>query len=467
VIILINKFVNKLIIFLSILTFVCGCTPKVTMQTIAYYPPNQSDKRIRIFHANEFLPTNAEFIGVIRVENQSFYSSNLGESLDSVTQECRKMGGNSVQIIINDLFPVGSTVTANVYIIPFTSNKTLSTGQNENTLKQEWEKNGIDQIEGIYEIIPATTTSPRYTFAIKKSTQDEYHAIYLHGSVAEFSPLWHEGDLKAKILRTSHGNIFKADWYRPDRTLENSVYAIFEQCSLKVFFTPMIPGQKNELFCLKLYPTQQKSEIVCSGTGFAIHRKGYIVTNHHVIDKAKKIKIKGINSNFDTSYEAVVVSTDMKNDLALLKISDEKFKGIESLPYSVKMEGADIGEQVYALGYPQRNVLGEAVKLTNGIISSNTGFQDDITCYQLSVPVLPGNSGGPLFDSHGNVIGVITSYYSDSNVVTYAVKIIYLKELLQVLDPPFELPSGRALGKKTLSYQVDQIKPFVYIIECE
>jgi S1-C subfamily serine protease len=66
-----------------------------------------------------------------------------------------------------------------------------------------------------------------------------------------------------------------------------------------------------------------------------------------------------------------------------------------------------VGSNVFALGYPMAlSLMGEEVKFTDGKISSKTGFQGDITTYQISVPIQPGNSGGPLFDYDGNIVGI-------------------------------------------------------------
>jgi S1-C subfamily serine protease len=109
--------------------------------------------------------------------------------------------------------------------------------------------------------------------------------------------------------------------------------------------------------------------------------------------------------------------------------------------------------------------MGDEVKLTNGIISSKSGFQGDITTYQISVPVQPGNSGGPLIDNKGNIVGIINAKHSDAENASYAIKTIYLYNLLQSLEtPPGEL-SNNYLENKSLTEQVKTIKNFVYIVE--
>ncbi len=98
-------------------------------------------------------------------------------------------------------------------------------------------------------------------------------------------------------------------------------------------------------------------------------------------------------------------------------------------------------------------------------ISSKTGFQGDIGSYQISAPVQPGNSGGPLFDSQGNLIGIINAKHIGAENASYAVKSRYLLNLMDLLSEPPEFPSKNLLVGKSLPSQVEIVKKFVYIIE--
>ena len=220
----------------------------------------------------------------------------------------------------------------------------------------------------------------------------------------------------------------------------------------------------------KLYPTSEDNITSIggeksSGTGFALSSNGYIVTNHHVTKGASKIKVKGVKGNFSKPYNAKVVLEDKNNDLAIIKIDDPKFTTLGTLPYKIDNSIIDVGKSVYALGYPLRATMGDEVKLTNGIISSKTGFQGDITTYQITVPVQPGNSGGPLFDSNGNVIGIINAKHRKAENASYAIKTSYLMNLIQVMNTTPSLSKTNAISSKSLSEQVKYLKEFVYIIE--
>jgi len=117
------------------------------------------------------------------------------------------------------------------------------------------------------------------------------------------------------------------------------------------------------------------------------------------------------------------------------------------------------------LGYPLRATMGDEIKLTNGIISSKTGFQGDVTSYQISAPVQPGNSGGPLFNDKGELIGVINAKHAGAENASYAIKSSYLMNLLNLMDSPPVLQKTNTLAGKSLSQQTESVKKFVYIIE--
>ncbi len=230
---------------------------------------------------------------------------------------------------------------------------------------------------------------------------------------------------------------------------------------------------KDEDLYLQVFPTannRNKNEGAAiitewSGTGFAL-KDGYIVTNYHVIDGAKSITVNGINGNFNTLYHAVVVGADKVNDLALLKISDSSFTSFGSIPYSISATTSEVGEDIYVLGYPLTATMGDEIKLTTGVISSKSGFQGDVALYQISAPIQPGNSGGPLFDNSGNLIGIVTAKHKGTENVSYAIKASYLHNLVESTSSSKLLPSNNTVSGMTLSNKVKSLKNFVFMIKC-
>jgi S1-C subfamily serine protease len=174
----------------------------------------------------------------------------------------------------------------------------------------------------------------------------------------------------------------------------------------------------------------ESDDLQANGSGFFITEDGYLITNFHVVKDAKKVKVK----NSSGIFPAEVVHVDKDNDLALLKVSGQ-FK-----PLHISNDDAELGEAAFTIGFPDIVLQGTDPKYTDGKISSLDGIKDDPKDYQISVQVQPGNSGGPLVDMSGNVIGIIVARLNDMAAlsssgglpqnVNYAIKSKYLNDFL-------------------------------------
>ena len=150
------------------------------------------------------------------------------------------------------------------------------------------------------------------------------------------------------------------------------------------------------------------------GSAFALNNKGYIVTSFHMVNGADSIFIE--NDQIDRACTKVVF-TDANLDLAILKIVNSDLLAKWRVPFSIKEKNADVGEKVFTLGYPRNEIVyGE------GSLSSLSGYSNDKSMYQISIPVNPGNSGGPLLDENANVIGVIRGKISGEEGTGFAIK---------------------------------------------
>jgi serine protease Do len=198
------------------------------------------------------------------------------------------------------------------------------------------------------------------------------------------------------------------------------------------------------------------------GTGFALTADGYLVTSAHVIQGADSLLIESRNHQ---RYHAETVYSDVKHDLAILRIKDAKFSGFGRLPYTFKGGQADLGERVYTLGYPREDVVyGE------GALSARSGFGGDTAFYQVSIPVNPGNSGGPLLDGQGNLIGVLSGRQDDVQSAAFATKSSYLVRLVDSLKnkqpaQPYHLPRANQLLGAARSQQVKRLQDFVFVVK--
>ena len=431
--------------------------------------------KVMLFTLYQEVPRGSEELGVVRVGDSG---ATIGCGWDSqvnvAKSQARKIGGNAIKIVSVIEPSLASTCyTIEAKILKtieqrYVSEESIKTNHNEKSLKSNWTLKGHDEIEGIYERLIGTS-GVKYLLAIRKESAEQYQAIYISGNSGVGST-WEEGYLKAKIMKTAVPHIYKTEWYRADKSIDDNLYISFEPGSMKIIWA----NSKDEDRYLKLYPISESStssfnsNSISSGTGFALHHSGYIVTNYHVVDKSNTILVKGINSNFNISYTAVPVVKDKINDLVILKITDGDFSRFERIPYDFNTKLLDTGDNVFALGYPLRATMGDEIKLTNGIVSSRTGYQGDVSNYQISVPVQPGNSGGPLLDGEGNIVGVISAKHTGAENASYAIKISYLMNLLALIDESslsFE-DKHNVLDDLSLSQQVKKIKDFVYIIEC-
>ncbi|WP_316783634.1 serine protease [Pedobacter frigiditerrae] len=198
------------------------------------------------------------------------------------------------------------------------------------------------------------------------------------------------------------------------------------------------------------------------GTGFAISSNGYILTSFHVINGKGSIYVQ---NNKGETFKVERVYTDMVNDIAILKIRDDAFKNLGAMPYSIKRGSAGIGDAVYTLGYPKDDVV-----LGDGYVSSRTGLNGDTVAYQVAIPVNPGNSGGPLLDNSGNVVGVINGKETKTDGAAFAVKSKYIMEALNAI-PQDSLSRRVAYGKRSSlqglkrNQQVQKIQDYVFMIK--
>jgi len=207
------------------------------------------------------------------------------------------------------------------------------------------------------------------------------------------------------------------------------------------------------------------------GTAWPV-ASGYAVTNNHVIGEHYKITLVRTDG---IQIPAVIVIRDKVNDIVLLKPIDSKTALPPALPISSNTPR--IGADVFTVGYPLLNLMGISPKLVSGHVNALTGIMDDPRTLQISVPVQAGNSGGPLLNMKGEVVGIVTYKLNAAAVfkwtgdlpqnVNYAIKANYIKSLVDSV-PPLK-KRARTLPSKSGSLEdvADRVKNSVMIVMAE
>jgi serine protease Do len=184
------------------------------------------------------------------------------------------------------------------------------------------------------------------------------------------------------------------------------------------------------------------------GTGFAITSDGLIATNYHVIMGNDSVYVQNAAGK---AFKVKVLYTAPESDIAILKIVDTAFKPLGAIPYTIKHSESDLSESVYIYGYPQ-----DSPRFGIGYLTAANGLESDSIDYEISVPVNPGNSGGPLMDSKGNVIGMVRGKESGMDGVNFAVKSGYLLSAIDSInkDNSINLTTKNTLANLSTAQQL-------------
>jgi len=212
----------------------------------------------------------------------------------------------------------------------------------------------------------------------------------------------------------------------------------------------------------------EKSEIKRIGTGFFITSDGYLLTACHVVSEASKIQVltgTGL-------YPAKVVRLDSANDMALLKVDGQ---GFEALAVQTS-RAVKAGQEIFTLGFPNIQFQGTEAKYTQGNISSLSGIADDPRLFQISAAVQPGNSGGPLLDADGMVVGLVVAKLDDIATaietgslpqnVNYALKSSFILSFLESVPAINDKLLQPKKSELTRTQVVEKTSKAVVMVQC-
>jgi hypothetical protein len=325
----------------------------------------------------------------------------------------------------------------------------------------------LDPIEGIYDIQmkidynDAPAFSHDYTVAIARISGNLFEAYSISGENQNIyfqrigrTNYYYLTDLRLNIrerIRLENDGTFLLEHKETEQFLyQGYIIASVRESSIKIF--PDETTVKTSLY-----------SPMWSGSGFAIG-DGFVATNHHVAGTANLMRV--YDDEKGQFFPAKLIASDFTNDLAIIKVDDSQFSGEGSVPYVFDEKLKDVASECFVMGYPAPSLLGREVKFTNGTISSWSGYEGDVSTYQISAPSTHGNSGGPTFDSEGNVIGILSSGVPDFQNVSYAIKVSYLVELMRSKSLSHLLQGKNTLKGLSMPEKVKALKPYVYFILC-
>jgi serine protease Do len=224
--------------------------------------------------------------------------------------------------------------------------------------------------------------------------------------------------------------------------------------------------KKTNTQSLQINDVRKKIEpgtpIKFGGTSFLVDNKGYLVTSAHVIQDATRIFVQ---NNDGEDFNARIIYTDLEKDLAILRIEDEEFKSPGTIPYSISHSSTELAEPVFTLGFPKDEIVyGE------GYLSAKTGMKGDTMAYQISISANPGNSGGPVLNKNGEVIGILNARQTTAEGVVFAIKSKNIHRVIDELKKKdstqhIKLSSSTNLKGLDRVQQVKKIEDCVYMVK--
>ena len=207
----------------------------------------------------------------------------------------------------------------------------------------------------------------------------------------------------------------------------------------------------------KSTPDDNKIVAAASGTGFFVSRTGHIITNHHVIEGCKSVKV----SFKGDEIESKTLVIDKVNDLAIVKTTINPSK-----VYSVSNKDVALLEDIIIAGYPLGKKVSSAIKTSKGSVTALAGYGDNFSEFQTDAALNKGNSGGPIINQKGNVVGVAVAAYGKKQGVesfNFGIKASTLKTFANSNGLKFLPPNNRDLSNKDLGQLITDATVY---IEC-
>lgn len=300
---------------------------------------------------------------------------------------------------------------------------------------------------------------------------------------ASHTKLLERGDINEGGELTTRGKVIQL-WnkYKRVTAIAASVGGVIALVisGLAIYFSPVVNGnqieqlskaieviKKNQQYQGTLInevksKIPENARLISGGSGFLIDPKGYIITNAHVLKGSGAVVVNSKGQEFN----ATIAHIDTDRDLAIIKINDPEYTPQKSLPYTIRRNSSDLGEEIFTLGYPRNDIVyGE------GYLSARSGYNSDSLTYQVQISANPGNSGGPVFNSNGEVIGILSTRQAEAEGVAFAVKsknIYRMVDELKATDTnvaKIKLPTRSTLKGVNRKQQITRLEESVFYVK--
>jgi len=302
---------------------------------------------------------------------------------------------------------------------------------------------------------------------LKATLQDVHNDLFDSGQIKQAREtkivrLWHKYRkviaVAASIAGITALSISGITNYFAPKTTNRSIENLRRQISVLERRTNSLNNKINQA------PPKNHTEpaFKFGGTGFLIDPKGYLLTNAHVVSNASVTSVQNIKGQ---EFKTMIIYLDQASDLAVLKIIDSNYKSPSAIPYGISRSNIDLGEAIFTLGYPRDEIVyGE------GYLSAKTGFRGDTLSCQISVAANPGNSGGPVLDKNGEVIGILSNKQTEAQGAVFAIRSRYILDALDEVKKDsaysnIRLPQGSSVKSLDRIQQIKKIQECIYMVK--
>ena len=428
-----KKTASMILIFVISITSV-SCTPVQIAKDLgsSEYKPNL-DGKVYVWNRSGQNVSNVprwkepfrtyEIISTVKSRDSGFSIRSI--TTDEIIEICREKGGDFV--IITGAYPPGlSTIWRYDFEIgkfteswsnfgDFVQWKSLESTkieyQNSPSMSEE---DALSNLQGIWSVeftYSFGNTGKIETIFIESTTEP--------GNYDGFST--DSGAYGIKLKKSALKGVFSVEVYlaagmllEANLIVDNPAFLTFncpdpfsDNGNVRVEMLKLRPEISNE-------PQVDNSNKIATGTGFLADKNGHVITAAHVISNSETIEMSGHFGTINSS-DIEVALVNEENDIAVLKITNpemlEKLQSIDTPNFRSSLS-LNVGEPAFVLGHPLSSILGSDIRYSSGEISALSGIQSDPRVLQFSANIQPGNSGGALFDSEGNVLGIIFSTLS-------------------------------------------------------